>query len=89
MYQTGDTVYVPVKAADLHRASLPAYGQGLSDTQSPVQRASAGSPGPQYGSVNHYDSGQQPQSHQQDHQRNSLGPMGPIQEMDVPEQKHP
>jgi hypothetical protein len=70
MYQSGGTVYVPVKASDLHRASLPPYGQsGIPDTHSPVHGSTGGSPGPQYTSVSHYEVGQQQQHLQQDHQR--------------------
>jgi hypothetical protein len=66
IYHSGGTLYVPIKAADLHRS----YGVNnvVLDAHSPVQQGSGGSPGPRYSSASHYEVGSQQQQQQQNDQ---------------------
>jgi hypothetical protein len=58
MYQSGGTVYIPVKATDLHRVSLPPYGgQPMMGSDVPTSPGNGHSPGQNHATINHYEVG--------------------------------
>jgi hypothetical protein len=62
MYQAGGTVYIPVKASDLHRVSLPPYGAqpGMMGPDGPISPSHGHSPTQNHSTIITHEAGGYP-----------------------------